>query len=790
MLKNYIKIAWRNLLAKKFISSINILGLSVGFAGCLLMYNYVKHESSYDDFHEKGEDIVRVIMDYKINGEGASGPWTSMYVSPRFQEVFPDIKSGVRLLKTERLVRYGNTVFNEKNVCFADSNFFQVFSFPLRQGNASSVLSGSNAILLSQKAAVKLFGTTDPVGKTLQIGSGLLPFEIKGVFENFPSNSQMDFDYVASMSGFTTSTEATYWNANYTTYFLLEKGSNVKALEGKIKDFMKKEMAEAEGVEISYYLEPLKEVHLHSPHDAFVANGNYKYVLVISITALILLLIACFTYINLSTARAMERAKEVGIRKAAGAAFSQLFCQFMVDSLLVTALSLGISIVLAGVALPFFNDLSGLHLPHEKLFSLNTLLVASIFGIATAVLAGIYPALVISNFNPIKVLKGSLKLHGSSRNFGKFITVFQFTLSIGLLIATFLVSEQLAFMQNKKLGFDKEHTLVIPGDGKISEKVDLIKSELEALPNVVAVSDGYDAPHSIMGGYNMGKTPEEQMGVTANPVDENYLKACGIELLAGEDFSKNDVERSLLEESPEFAFILNESAAKALGWNTQAAIGKTIYLDASRPGKVKGVVKDFHFASLHTAVKPLVLIASKENGTLFVKMKGPQTEKTIAAIEKKMSELAAHRPFEYTFLSDNYQKLYQTEMRTKQVFSLFSGIALFLASLGLAGLAGYLVQLKTKEIGIRKVLGAPVLGILYEASKEFVILVGIAFLLCSPVVLWAINNWLNDFSYHINPGAGVFILGGTIALILTILIVSFYTYRVSLINPVKSLRSE
>ncbi|MBX2950932.1 MAG: ABC transporter permease [Leadbetterella sp.] len=794
MIRNYFKTAWRNLLRNKSFALINILGLASGLTCCLLLTLYLQHELSYDRFHTKGDRIVRVIMEYKIGDSGNKGNFTSTKVFPEFRRQFPEVVSGVRMsmLGLDRIVKYGDRVGLEEGVLHADSTFFELFDFKLLSGKASDVLKGPNRVVLSRSMAEKYFGKEEPVGKTLLLNSNQQPYQVTGVSEDCPSNSQIRYSMVASMSSFGPLQEKTYSNANYVTYLLMDRPESLNSLQGKIDRFMKKENADAE-FKVSFELEPFTRIHLHSPYDAYTPNINISYIYIIAGVALLILLIACFTYINLSTARSTERAREVGIRKVAGAWRSQLFWQFISESGILTLLALAVSFLLAIALLPAFNNLAGTALSYADLGHPAVWGAATLAALTVALLAGSYPALILSSFQPVKVLKGAFKNTGSGNALRKGLIVFQFVISVFLIISTFIISSQLRYIQQKKLGYDRENRVLLGMDQSLNQKRELVKSELNSLAAVSGVSLAYETPVTIRGGYNMsGSDLSQTMAVTANPVDEDFLKVTGLELIAGSDLRTQDIRDVNKEDYTQnyFHFILNESAARALGWNPQEAIGKKMYLDEYRPGEVKGVVKDFHFESLHAPIKPLVLFPSAYANTAIVKIQGQHVGETLAALEAKWKELAPHRPFTFRFMDEDYQKMYEAEVRTGRVFNIFASLAVVLACLGLFGLSAYAVRQRVKEVGVRKVLGASGLQIVTLLSSGFVKLVIIAFVIAGPLAWLVMNKWLQQFSYRVETSWWIFAAAGAVALLLALVTVSFQAIKAAMTSPVKSLRTE
>jgi putative ABC transport system permease protein len=758
---------------------------------------YVKHELSYDDFEKKGDRIVRMIMEYSFSGSVSKGNYTSTKVAPAFKRSFPEVESAVRMWQVNRVVKYDEKLFTEKRFLYADSSFFDLFSFQLLKGSAKDALSGKDKIVLTESSAKKYFGSENPIGKTIKVGSNATDYLVTGVIQDCPSNSQIKFDLLASFSSLGVNQEKTYWNANYTTYLLLRDKASIASLQAKIPGFMKKEMEKVVSGNdyATFWLEPMKSIHLHSQYGGFEPNNSITYVYIVSAVAILMLLIACFTYINLSTARAIERAKEVGVRKVVGAFRNQIFWQFICESLIVSLVALLLCVLLAVITLPAFNKLAEKELEISSL--LSPFFIAFVFLIILSIsfLAGSYPALVVSRFQPIKVLKGAFKNTGSGLWLRKSLIVFQFVVSVFLIVTTFIIQNQLHFIQTKDLGFNRDHVVVLPMDQKILDKMSTVKTVLKSNPNILHVSRVVNDPTNILGGYEMRSAdmPEDKsIMTTANPVDEEFIPTTGIHLIAGSDFTEQDVKDATREKQEDkiYHFILNESAAKALGWEAQEAIGKKMFLGNDRPGFVKGVVKDFNFASFHDPIKPLVLFNEEWSGTMLVKVSGNNLASTISFLEKSWKEVAPHRPFEYHFLDEDFDKLYSSEMRLGTVLNIFTAIAILLACIGLFGLSAYAIQQRTKEIGIRKVLGATVTNVITLLSKDFVWLVLVAMLIAFPIAGWLMHEWLADFVYRISISWWMFAVAALIALVITIGTISFQAVKAALSNPAKSLRTE
>ncbi|HTJ13402.1 MAG TPA: ABC transporter permease [Dinghuibacter sp.] len=795
MLLNYFKIAFRYFRKNKLATIINLTGLTIGLSSCLLIAVYILHELSYDRFETKGNRIARVIMEYAFNGskESKRGNYTSTKVAPTFKRVFPEVESAARMQQDVMVVNYQDKQFVEDRFMFADSSFFDLFSFGLAQGDARTALSGPGKVILTASTARKYFGGASPVGQLLKVGNFVQPFQVTGVMPDCPSNSQIKFDFLASFSSLGENQEDTYWDANYTTYLLLRTPGGIASLQSKLPAFMHKEM-EGKGATVNFYLEPFQSIHLHSEYAGFEPNNDIAYIYILGAVALLILVIACFTYINLSTARSMERAREVGVRKVMGAGGRQLFWQFIGESLMMAGVSVFISLAVAELALPAFNQLTETELPPAAVFAPGVigLLVASIVFIG--LLAGIYPALVLSRFQPVKVLKGAFKNTDRGWWMRQSLIVFQFVISVFLIVSTVVVQKQLYYIQHRQLGYDREHVLVLPGDARMYDKLSLLKTEFGKTPGVSGLSATNNSPVNILGGYNMrtATMPEDQqIAVNANPIDEGYVRTTGLELVAGQDLTEQDVKNTALPDSLRvYQFLLNESAARELGWTPDKAVGQRMYLDATRPGFVKGVVRDFHFESLHNPIKPVVLFPEVRVRRWLIKLAPGDPQPVIAALSAKWKELVPYRPFDYHFLDDDYDRLYQSEIRLGKALDVFAGIAIALACLGLFGLSSYAAQQRVREVGIRKVLGASVSQIIVLLSRDFVRLAGIAFLLAAPIAWWVMHHWLQDFAYRTSLSVYVFLAAGLATLALTLATVSVKAVAAALSNPVKNLRTE
>ncbi|WP_300603378.1 ABC transporter permease [Niabella sp.] len=798
MIRMYLKTMFRSLWKNKTFSFINIVGLAVGLTSCLLIALYIKQQLDFDAFQDKGNRIARVLMEYSFEGSTVSnkGNYTSVRVPLVLKNNFSEVEEAVILAQTRRIIQTDKEPVRENRFMYAGSSFFKLFSFKVLKGNAGTALAAPFQVLLTASSAKKYFGSEDPMGKTLRLTGDSNLYRVTGVVADCPAASQIQFDFLASFSslGIDKEHEESYWDANYTTYILLRSKEALKSLQSKLPAFMKKEMAGAHAT-VNFELEPFHKIHLYSGYDAFVPNVPISYIYILAGVAVLILVIACFTYINLSTARSLERAKEVGIRKVAGANKSQLFWQFIGESALLCFIAVLIGMVACLLLLPAFSRLINQPIAPTALFSLSILGVAAGIILLVSFTAGCYPALVLSAFQPIKVLKGAFKSAGQGQWLRRSLIIFQFIISVFLIVSTFVIQQQLHYIRHKKLGFDREHVLMLPVPFA-AENTDLIKSEFKQNAAVLHVARTNNTPVNIVGGYNM-RTPDmpqnAQIAVTANPIDNEMIPATGLQLAAGANLTEQDIrDVKGNDEGVEhvYHFILNESAARQLGWSPQEAIGKKMFLDESRPGYVRGVVKDFNFQSLHNPIKPVVLFSDAYGGTLLVKVNGTQMAQTLSFLQAKWKQLMPDRPFEYRFLDDDYNELYENELRFGKLMNVFAAIAILLACAGLFGLSVYAAQQRIKEVGVRKVLGAATGSIILLLSRDFIKLALIASVIAFPFAWWFMRNWLQHYEYRIAMEWWVFAAAALVTLLIALVTVSVQAVRAALANPVKALRSE
>lgn len=796
MLKSNLKLAVRNLWKNKVSTVINIFGLTVGITSALLIALFIYHEISFDAFQPNKERIARVVMEYSFDGSTnkAKGTFTSTKVAPVFSRTFPEVEKGIRMTDADIIVKLNNEPVLESNFMFADSSFFQTFAYEMLEGNAATALNGPDKVVLTASTAAKYFGNERALGKTLIVGNKDTPYEVTGVMRDYPATSQIKFDFLASFSSLRANQEKSYFNANYTTYLLLNDANAFSPLQEKLHPFMENEM-KGSGASIRFYLEPFTQVHLYSPYSDFVGSISITYLYTLGGVALLIIVIVCFTYINLSTAKSIERAREVGIRKVSGAVRSQLFWQFIGESFVLCILSVLVSVVIASVLLPAFNELLNKNLDLADLFTPS--FIMGIFGatVLVSIIAGGYPAIILSRLQPARVLKGVFKNTPSAKILQQSLTVFQFAISVFLIIATGIIQGQLHFIQNQKLGYDREHVVTLSvGWNTSHNQMMTLKNELKTNTNIIHVSRCASSPVNIYSGYSMRlpSMPENEVIPTiANPVDAGYIKTTGMQLIAGTDFTDEQVEATSAEDwdNNKFYYVLNESAVKALGFaSPEDAIGREMELNSI--GTIVGVIKDFNFKSLRTSIQPLVLFTASWGNRLLVKVKGEDMAATLSFMETKWKQLLPNRPFDYSFLDQEYEKMYRSEVQLGKMMNLFASIAIILACLGLFGLSSFMIQQRSKEISVRKVLGASAWSLLGILSSNFMRLVLLAIIIATPLAYFLMKQWLDGFVYKINLQVWLFAVAGLATLLIALLTVGIHGMRAVVDNPMKGLRSE
>ena len=793
MIKSNIKIAIRSLLRHKAFSFINILGLAVGIAACFLIFLYVSFETSFDKFNSKADRIYRVVADVKTPTETIKSCWVTSPVAINLRRDFPEIETAVRIAEDQVLVKKGNVKFEEKHAVLADSTLFDVFDFPLMAGNKKTALVEPMSVIISQTAAKKYFGDANPMGQEIQLTGDAINAKITGVMKDIPKNSQIEADLIISQSSAKQlgdeMSDSEWTNHTNYTYILVRPNTNVKALAAKFPAFQEfHHGADAKRLQMQDYLslEPLLDVYLKSKRGGFV-TGNINNIYIFSAIALFILLIACVNFINLTTARSAERAKEVGIRKVAGALRFQLARQFITESIIICLIAFVLSIVLAALALPLFNQLAGKEIS-SSIFN-NPLHIISLFilSVFIGLVAGFYPSLVLSSFKPVSVLKGRFSTGTRGMILRKSLVVFQFTISIILITATIIVYRQLSYMRSQDLGFSKEQTVII--NTSWDKNKDAFKQSLSAIPGVISTTMSSHVPgggsNSAYSEVENKKGEMQKSNLDLYFVDFDYINQYNLKLAAGRGFSKDFSTDSTQ------AMVINEAASKMLGYGTpQEAIGRR-FNQWGKQGQIIGVLKNFHYKSLQSNIPPLVMRYEPWGmGIISVKVSGANLPNTLKTIGEKWAQFIPNRPFEYTFLDEFFDKQYSTEEHFGNLFLNFAALAIFISCLGLLGLSSYSTMQRTKEIGIRKVLGASASGIVNLLSIEFIKLVLIALVIAVPVVWFGMNKWLQEFAYRSTITWWVFCLAGLVAVLIAFSTISFQAIKAAIANPVKSLRTE
>ena len=799
MFKNYFKIALRNLRKHKLYSFINILGLTAGLTACLLIGVYIMHELSYDKFNKNANRIVRATMEYSNAGTLNTAATTGTKVGPQFKRTFPAVEEFVRTYMGSRVVKYGDKVFEENAFLYADDAFFKIFSFQLIQGNAADVLNAPDKIVLTESIAKKYFGEEDALNKTLKIGKK--DYTVAGICKDVPQNSQIKFDFVTQFLNVGNNVEVEqWWTANWITYFLVKDPADISKLEQQISEYMNTTAVKTEaGLEgnnyLRYHLEPLTTVHLKSTLAGFEPNGNIQYIYMFAVVALLILIIAGANYTNLSTAQSTGRSGEIGMRKVMGASRKQVFFQFIGESSAIAFIAAALAFTTSLLLIPYFNMITGKQFSRNDLVKPMPISMIAGFALLVSLLAGIYPALVISGTQIIGILKKGFNFTGTSNVLRKSLIILQFGISVFLIIYTVIILQQMNFMEHTNLGYDKDHLLVLPVDTKMKENYESIKEAIATVPGVENITAAYETPEFVEWGDGITATDEKgkhEISVTGLPIDLNYTKTLNMKLVAGRDFLKSDF--AMMDTNNNSAnfrqpFLINESLAKKIGWTPEEAIGKTINKNVD--GSVVGVVKDFNFESLHEPVKPMVIFLNKDMASVFmIRIRGNDRQPVLSRLEVLWKQRVAHRPFEYHFLDEDYNKLYIAEQRTSALFAVSAGLAILLACLGLFGLAAFTTLQRIKEIGIRRVLGANVSSITLLISKNFLVLVAIAILIAVPLAWYAGNHWLQNFAFRIHINGWMFAAAALGVFSIAFLTVSFQAIKAAVSNPVDSLRSE
>ncbi len=784
MFRNYFLIALRNLSRQKLYSLINILGLAVGLACTILIYLWVNDELSYDKFHENGENIYRVVENqFYAGGEIFPVAVTPDPIGQALVDQYPEVEKSVRFAGRTRNVRYKDKIYSEE-LLFASPSIFDVFTFPLLKGDKEKVLSDLYSVVIGENTALKYFGDEDPVGKQLSVGD--FDVTVTGVMKTVPSNSHLKFDIAIPFKLFEKEgrTLGKWGNNSYYTYVSLIENADLNLANEKIKNIIKENN---EGSVTEIYLQPLYDIHLYSGNK-FTADiqghGDIVHVNTFSIIALFVLLIACINFMNLSTARSSKRAREVGMRKVVGAYRHQIIRQFFIESIVTAFISLFFSILIVYLVLPFFNDLSGKEILFSQV-SANMFLIFFALAFVTGIISGVYPALYLSSFKPSKVLKNADSASKGGSVFRKTLVILQYSLSIILIISTITVFNQLEYMQNKKLGMNKENIVYFMINDDVESKRETLKLEMLKNPNILSLTTSGNIPTYYGNSTSSfdwdGKNPDDKVLMHFTSIDEDYVETFDVEMAHGRFYEKNRLSDSS-------SIVINQAALKIIGY--EDPIGKRLHMWGD-DFTIIGVTKDFHFKKLNKKIEPLVLRLFKDwNDVMFAKISGNNVSQTLNFIESTYKEFATEDPFEYTFLEESFDKLYRAEMRLGKLFTSFSILAIMISCLGLFGLASFMAEKRTKEIGVRKVLGATIANLTMLLSKEFTKWVILSNIVAWPAAYYFMNQWLLDFAYRIEFPLWVMPLAGIAALVIALLTVSFQTVKASLSNPIKAIKYE
>jgi putative ABC transport system permease protein len=805
MFKNYFKVTFRNLWRNKGFSAINILGLATGLAVFLLIVLYVFDEMSYDRYNEKADRIYRLHSDLFFNGTQLNSAQVPEPLALTLKKDYPQIEEMVRFNNQgDILVKKGNNNIKDHNAVFADSGFFKVFTVSMIVGDPSTALNEPNSIVIDETTAKKYFNTTDIVGKTLYVDNST-NCKITGVIKDIPPQSHFHFSFIRPLRDSYRGNVDNWLSSNKQSYVLVRPGVTQAELQKLVNATINKYLApqlqailhtsikelQQKGNQFNYPVIPLTDIHLHSEQsDEFEANGNDTSVYIFSVIAVLILLIACVNFMNLSTARSANRAKEVGIRKVAGSVRSSLITQFLTESVLISFCSLLFALALSAFLLPLFNQLSGKEMQVSTLFSSWLLPVLIVLIFVVGGIAGSYPAFYLSSFQPIKVLKGDIAKGFKGSWLRSSLVVFQFCISIILIIGTIVIYNQLNYIRNKKIGYNREQVLVLHNTYSLDKQIKSFREELLTIPGVENASITGNLPTSSNFDQNgwfkdAGFDATKAVIMTNIYVDENYIPTLGMKLAQGRNFSKDFATDSA-------AIILNEAAVKLLGF--KEPLKEVLYRpwrdDRPKAFHVVGVVKDFNFSSLHNKVGPLIAEYAENTGSISLRVNTANISSIISQIESKWKTMAPAQPFSYSFMDADFNNIYKSEQHTGKLFITFAVFAIFIACLGLLGLVTYAAEQRIKEIGIRKVLGAGVVSIVSMLSKDFARLVLIAAFIAFPIAWWGMNKWLQSFAYRISIGWWVFVMAGIAALLIALITVSFQAIKAAVANPVKSLRTE
>ncbi|MCP4727618.1 MAG: FtsX-like permease family protein [bacterium] len=807
MYKNYLKIAFRNIKNHKSYSFINIAGLAIGLACCMLILLFVQDELSYDKFHNNADNIYRIAVDTNINGVFRPYSIVPGITGQAFTEQIPEVTANTRFMSfailgqgTNTIITYEDKTYEENNIFVATPTFFDIFSFHFVSGSRKNVLSEPGSVVIPEKIAEKIFGDEEAIGKTIN-HSQFGDLTVTGVIRDIPRNSHFRFDYLFSINTLAENVRNAVLNTwrplRLWTYVIIEPGADISGIEAKMNSIASTtaigDRARETNSAFDFKLQKLTDIHLRSDRELELdANGNITFIYVFSAVAAIILIIACINFMNLSTARSIKRAREVGMRKVFGAYRKNLIIQFLSESAVTAFLSFIIALILVYLLLPAFNGIANKELSIEMITSRNVLLGISMILIFVGLFAGSYPALFLSAFTPIKVLRGALSGSAKSSSIRKALVVFQYTISIALIISTFIVVDQLSYMRSKDLGFEKEQILVIQMNNPMNLlRSQSVKVELQQNPDIINTAFSSSVPgreHAIPF-YETGENlSTDTYYMDSIFIDWDFIETYGIEVKEGRNFMREMGTDTLT------AFIINETAAEKIGW-TNNALDKDITLKfgnvLNKPGKIIGVIKDFHGRSLKRKIEPMVLtFIQARYQFVSLRINTDKVPGIISFLEAKWKTLEPNTEMNYFFMDEAFENSYRADQKLAEIFKYFAFLAIFIACLGLFGLASFTAEQKTKEIGIRKVLGAPANSIIAHLLKDFTTWVLLSNIFGWPIAYYFMNKWLQNFAYKTGIGWTIFVISGILALVIAIATVSFQVIKAAHQNPVKSLRTE
>ena len=806
MYKSYFKIAWRNVSRNKSLFAINVSGLALGIATSLVILLFVADELSFDRYNAKADRIVRVVLKGKVNGEVIKEAVTPAPVAATLVNEFPEVIEGTRIRRAgSPKIAYKSTTYRNSRLAFVDPNFFNVFTLPFLQGDPKTALKDPHTIVITKDEALKYFGNEDPINKLLDFKGTEEQYLVTGVIENVPANSHFHFDLFASMEGVGDSKVDNWMASNYFNYVVVSEGTNIEELEKKLPAIVEKYMGPQvaqigmtfekfteNGNEIGLFIQPLTDIHLYSDfagQTELEAGGDVRTVYIFAAVALFMLLIACINFMNLSTAGATRRNREIGVKKVLGSLRSQLVQQFLTESLMATSAAMILALALVVFALPIFNQLSGKSLDISFIANPEVILGLVLLGITITLLAGSYPAFFLSSIRPISALRNKTTNSGKSKGIRSALVVFQFVVSAGLILSIIIVSQQMTYIQNKEIGYDRDRLLVLRESYLLGNNENAFKNELLNDPRVERVTMSAFVPagptDNNMTGVYPGGQHEAFRRTVLYQIDPQYIPTMGMQLVAGRNFSETGGDS--------LNIIINETAMRTFGLGDNP-LGQVLTANTGSDGETRsltviGVIKDFHFRSLHETIAPLIMVNNPYGG-LIIRTKTREIADLLASMEEKWKAFQVEEPFSYALLDELYNETYLSEQKMGTILRVFGALTILVACLGLFGLVTFTAEQRVREIGIRKVLGAKVTEIVSLLSKDLIVLVAISFIIAFPLGYYLMDKWLQDFAYRIEIQWWVYALAALTTLLIAFFTMSFKTVRSALANPVESLRSE